>query len=1084
MGEWSILMRCVLTVVLSGVAAATLAAGTVVTPAHAEFGDGYGVTDANNGPEQPGADVSAQAFPGVKAWWAGTCDLAAGSASNGGIGTPPAIFANCIDHGRFYNTPAVVDPDPPLATVWQPGSEPQWRLDPVTQAGSHPDATGSFWLNRYHESFGTSLVQGDGDTRTIKVGLPAGLVGDPTAVPKCPSAALQHSPPRCPPATQVGTATLTLGVFDERAAVQSVYPVWNVEARDGKTAELMLSPAASEPERANIPIVAKARTDGDFGVDALAVNIPAGVPLLGQSVTLWGVPWAASHDAYRTPIDYQGPGGFGGAPETGLPDARGNQPQSYDPSWGPIRPFLTLPTECDPVLPITALEVSSWQRPDLPRSYDAPADAQVEGCASVPFAPSASFVPSSTAADSASGLDARIDIPQHGDAPLEVPQESASPAVVQQYVADATSYWSSPAGLGTAQLDKTVVNLPEGMSVNPSGAAGLKACSDAQMGVRQVGNPYLFDNTEPSCPGASRIGTVEATTPLLEGSPNLTGDVFLGTPKSTDPASGQMLRLFLVLRNTQRGLLAKIYGSSVADPATGRLTATFDRNPRVPVESIEVSLKGGSRGLLAMPQACGEKSVQSQFTPWTAAHGGGGPIRDLVDEFTVGGDCSSRFSPKLAAAMSTRTARGTGVFSVKLTRNDGEQWLRGLTAVLPPGLLASLKGVPLCRSAEAAAGTCPAASRIGSVDAAAGSGAPFVLERKGTAYLTQGYKGCAYGLSVVVPVVAGPFDASSPQTDLGKIVVRQSVCVDPIDAQVTVTSDPFPTIHRGIPLRVRSVTVNVDRAGFMRNPSDCSPKEVGTDFVSTEGARASAVQRFQVSGCGALAFKPRLAMRLTGRNQMRSNGHPGVRAVVTQKAGEAGIERAEVRLPRSLALDPDNARALCEFVDGTKPDLENYCPKGSIVGRARAVSPLLNRPLSGNVYFVKNVRTDPDTGAQIRTLPMIVAALRGEIAINLRGESDVKGPRLVNTFDQVPDAPVSQFNLNIAGGKRGILVVTENRRGRINLCARAQIAEADIDAHNGKRHDRNVKLKTACKKTKKKSKQKRSARAHRRATRS
>jgi hypothetical protein len=280
---------------------------------------------------------------------------------------------------------------------------------------------------------------------------------------------------------------------------------------------------------------------------------------------------------------------------------------------------------------------------------------------------------------------------------------------------------------------------------------------------------------------------------------------------------------------------------------------------------------------------------------------------------------------------------------------------------------------------------------------------------------------------------------------------------------------------------VRRVLVNVDRPNFMLNPSNCAQKEVGAAISSVEGTVANLSNPFQASGCKDLRFKPRLALRLTGRKQVRTGKHPGIRAVVTQKGiPEAGIAKAEVRLPKSLALDVDNAQALCEFVDGTKLDLENHCPRGSIVGRARAVTPLLNRPLVGNVYFVKNVRIDKDTGNEIRTLPMIVVALRGEIAVNLVGESSTtKSGKLVNTFDQVPDAPVSRFNLNIKGGKNGILAVTRTRRSTINLCARpkSHVAEADMDGHNGKRHDRDIRMKTPCSKRQTKAAKRKAKRA-------
>jgi hypothetical protein len=265
-------------------------------------------------------------------------------------------------------------------------------------------------------------------------------------------------------------------------------------------------------------------------------------------------------------------------------------------------------------------------------------------------------------------------------------------------------------------------------------------------------------------------------------------------------------------------------------------------------------------------------------------------------------------------------------------------------------------------------------------------------------------------------------------------------------------------------LNVRDIRVNVDRGGFTLNPSSCAEKSIVGDIHAQDGTTVQRSSRFQVGDCAALRFKPRLGLSLTGRRQVTTGKHPGVRAVVKQTGvGESGIRQAVVRLPKSLALDPDNAQALCEFVDGTKDDLENRCPKGSIVGRARAVSPLLKQPLTGNVYFVKNVRIDKQTGNQIRTLPMIVVALRGEIAINLRGESSTtKAGRLVNTFANVPDAPISQFNLNVAGGGNGILAVTRTRKSKINLCASRQVADTDMIGHNGKRRDVGVTMKTQC----------------------
>jgi hypothetical protein len=342
----------------------------------------------------------------------------------------------------------------------------------------------------------------------------------------------------------------------------------------------------------------------------------------------------------------------------------------------------------------------------------------------------------------------------------------------------------------------------------------------------------------------------------------------------------------------------------------------------------------------------------------------------------------------------------------------------------------------------------------------------------GTVTFEGAYGDAPYSLRVVVPAKAGPFD-------LGDVVVRQKVYVDPVTAEVSVVSDPVPTIVKGVPARMQRLDVTVDKPGFMINPTSCEAKEITGTLGSVAGQTAAVRSRFQVGECAKLPFKPKLAIRLIGRKQVTTGKHPGVRAQANQTGvGEAGIRKAVVRLPKSLALDPENAQALCEFEDGTKPDLENHCPQGSIVGRARVSTPLLERDLVGNVYFVKNVRKDAKTGNTIRTLPMIMVALRGEIAINLKGESSTtKAGKLVNTFNNVPDAPITKFNLNIKGGKNGILAVTRTRKAKINVCASRQIVEADMNGQNGRVRDFNVRLKTPCTKRQTKAAKRKAKRA-------
>jgi hypothetical protein len=1053
----------------------------------------------------------AQAFlqgPDARAFWAGVCDLRNPAAA---IGAPPANYAHCIDQ-RTYNgngiagfLEAVV---PPLAPGVAPGDAgpngwykgmapgpvlvtpalgteaPSWRLADATQAGSHPDGSTSFWFSRSPTIVsGAFIVIGstsaDGAPREIAVKLPPGVVGNPRAMPKCPAEDLRTVPTTCPPKTQVGVSTIAL------SGISNVYPVYNVEPRDGKTAEFVISGAGLVGGTStNVSVIATARTDQDFGAQAKAVEIPAGFPLTGQTFTFWGVPWAKSHDRYRPAPAYCGPATFdtivgGGMPAEGLPGGFGGPPpgcsqeqQSYDPSWGPIRPFLTTQTECSPQNPITSIRAANWHT-DVIASATSPA-ALLAGCANIEF-PLDFGLSTSSAADAPTGLEADLSIPQNNDPPL-----------AKRFNADdsdpnsAIAHWKSTAGLARAHLKDSVVTLPGGFALNPSVASGLVACSDSGVGVRDGStNPLLFNDGDPfdgdgtadgaDCPDESVIGTAEVSTPLLEADEKLTGQIVLGEPQSTDPSSGKMLRMFLVVRNHERALVAKIHGTATADGAVGpggdgQLQATFENNPQVPFDNLELKFKGGERGVLATPQQCGgANDWDATFTPWS-----GGAAVEQGGQFPVGSNCGYSFTPTLASGMSTAQARRNGSFSFRFARTDGQQWFEDLTAELPAGLLASVRGLigsSLCSDAQANAGTCPASSRIGTVDAKAGAGDPFVLEQKGEAFLTQGYRGGEYGLAVKVRGIAGPFRGAN---ELKPIIVRQALHVDRTTAKVTAVSDEFPTIWHGVPLRVREVTVNIDRDGFMLNPSNCGAKQVTAVLGSVEGQQIQRSNSFGTTGCAALPFKPKLALKLTGRKQTRTGRHPGVRAVVTQSGvGEAGIKRAEVRLPKSLALDPNNAQALCEFADGTKADPENRCPKGSIVGRARATSPLLNNPLVGNVYFVKNVRIDPTTGNQIRTLPMLIVALRGEIAVNLRGDSSTtKSGKLVNTFASVPDAPVSQFNLNINGGENGILAVTRTRKAKINLCDGKQIAEVDTDGQNGRRHDFDVSMKTPCKKRK------------------
>jgi hypothetical protein len=916
-----------------------------------------------------------------------------------------------------------------------PGDDPFASGAAYTQAGGHPyEAWTAFEMNRVVKDDGLFAPDG-GNLRNVLVDLPPGLIGNPTAVPQCPKTRaiatdlVTEGDTLCTPDSVVGVALVTIadvaGEVTHRPAL-----VFNMEPAPGVAAQFGFNLLGA------IAIIeAGVRADGEYAVTVRARNANNTAPVLGVKVALWGDPADPVHDSQRcrwiSSIAIEETGGD-------RPVCEGEPGTPFGPNPFPShlerKAFLTLPTSCTPpgVGVETRMRVESWDPSSppadasfishLPPGYD-PNDESTwdpstwgppqgpTGCDELPFDPSFSAQPDSSLADSPTGLRVNLGFPQDG---LE-----------------------DPDGLATAHLRDTTVTLPEGMTINPSGAGGLAACTDAQVGFGSV-SPV-------QCPEASKIATVTATTPVLEET--LTGAVYVGSQLSDNPESGDMFRIVLALENAERGIFVKLLGKVRADAQTGRLVTTFAGNPQLPVSAISLHFKDGPRAPLAMPPDCGTKTVNASMSSWA------GHLVQRTDSFNVA--CTpdmGLFAPSFQAGTVNPTGGAFSPFAVRINRPDRQQYMSGLTIEMPPGLIGKLKGIPLCPDGQANAGTCGIESRIGTATVGAGPGAnPFFID--GSVSLTGPYKGGPFGLSTAVRVIAGPFD-------LGMVVVRQAIYVDPVDAHITVVSDPLPTIVKGVPVRLRSINVDINRPGFTLNPTSCGPKQIKATMVSTSGAIHQATQHFQVGDCQALRLRPRLRMRLTGRKQLRDKGHPGVRAVLRQGPGQANLKKVRVKLPLSLALDPNRAQGddLCEFEAGQRVD----CPRRSIIGRARAFTPVLNRPLTGPVYFVKNVRVHPRTGNLIRTLPTLLIPLKGEVDIHLRAQSDTQRGKLVNTFSAIPDAPVSRFELVIRGGRRGILIVNGNP------CRRNRIADVQMDGQNGKRRDRGVKIRMPCAKKKRK----------------
>lgn len=870
---------------------------------------------------------------------------------------------------------------------------------PTTQAGSHPyQATTSFKLTTTLNSRGQVIPAGGG-VRDINVGLPPGLVGDPSAVPQCSRADMQAVRPSCPVDSQVGVATLFVAGF----VLPQHYVVYNVVPPPGEPAQFAIRISFT-----TVWIDTSVRTGGDYGITASLHNLPQPIAVTGSSLTFWGVPGDPLHDSERCGNDPFNAGGGACNPGGSFQDL--------------VKPFMTLPTSClGPQT--TTMETDSWETQGSFTSASFLSHDNLgnpigaSGCDALDFSPTISIQPDTTTADSPAGLSVDLHIPQN----------------------------DNPTGLAEATLKDTSVTLPAGMSVSPSAADGLGACSPDQIG--------LDNANQPTCPDASKVGSVEVDTPLLRAP--LFGSVFVA--QQNNNPFGSLLALYLVAQGD--GVLVKLAGHVVPDPITGQLTTTFDNNPQLPFSDFKLDFFGGPRGALATPDSCGTFTTTTSLSPWS----GGAPATPS-DLFTISAGCVSGFAPSFTAGTQNTQAGSFSPFVLSFSRGDTDQELSGLTVTLPPGMLAKLAGVEECSDTDlaAAAGvsgtaelanpSCPSGSQVGTVTTGAGPGPdPFFIG--GKAYLTGPYKGAPYGLAVIVPAVAGPYD-------LGTVVVRQALHVDPTTAQVTAVSDPFPTILQGIPLRIRRVDVTLNRPDFTLNPTSCDPMSITGTLTSTGGLSAPLSSRFQVGGCQKLPFSPTLRMKLSGKGKTHSGQHPTLTATLAQGPGQTNIRSAKVALPLSLALDPNNSQHVCDYdtaqaVHGGAVG----CPASTIIGTAAALTPLLSQPLTGNVYLVQGIRFNKQ-GQRIRTLPSLLIPLRGQIAIDLRAQSAVNGAKqLVTTFSTIPDAPVSTFALTITGGPKGLLVITG--RGR-SICGKAQVANADFGAQSGKTEAQDVTMATPC----------------------
>jgi hypothetical protein len=891
-----------------------------------------------------------------------------------------------------------------LMAVWPSGVGAEFGLQPGSFASSLLDASGAAieqpqagahpFAVRLDLTFNTRN-QGDGpvpdgEAKSFRASLPPGLLGNSEALPRCASADFLpervNGGSRCPTKAQVGVVKLVQAVGPDSQLEHLTLPIYNLIPPREAFARFGFA--------AFVPIVIDVgpRAGNDYALTASVRNLSEAVNVYSVSLILWGVPADSGHDSERFLPGAFEPGDGSGGPL---------------PSDQPRVPFVNLPTRCGTTL-TTGLQIDSWQDPGRFLSYLS-SPLTLVGCNQLAFEPTTEARPTTARGDSPSGLELELHIPQNED----------------------VDGHEDPDGVASAQLRDATVNLPAGMTVNPAAAALLDACSLAQVGISAVGIP---DEAPVTCPDSSKLGVAQVSSPAV-GHP-LPGSIYLATPEENP--FGSLLALYLIVDDPASGLLVKLAGKVESDSATGQLAVRFEGSPQLPFEDVHLRIFGGPTAPLRTPATCGRYVTATSLVPWTAPEGaevhstssfGIGPATAAEVSCAAPG-VALPYQPTFRAGSTDPAAGSFSPLVLRLARNDGLQGLGSVDATLPAGLLAKLDGTPHCAEGNLAAAaersgaselaqpSCPAASRVGRVDVGAGAG-PNPLYLSGQAYLAGPYRSAPLSLAIVMPVLAGPFD-------LGTVVVRIALSLDPATARVRAESDALPTILRGIPLDVRSIALRLDKPGFTLNPTSCEPATIDAEATSGLGQRAALSEHFQVDDCAGLAFAPKLS--LSARGGLGRGGHPSLRAVLRAGSHEAGLAAVAIELLPGELLDLRHVVALCARARPLRS-----CPPSSRLGRVRIRSPLVAKPLAGPIYL----RTPNGR------LPDLVADLRGGgFRIVLHGHATTRAGRLGIRFFDLPDAPLDKAVIDLVGGSRGIVVNSQA------LCGQPRRATVTLTAHN------------------------------------
>jgi hypothetical protein len=916
----------------------------------------------------------------------------AAQASTGDIIAPSDPLNPKVDSGWQAGT---CKTEPPEAEICSVDTTDQF----FKQAAGHPKwGFTQFIVKHTTEKIGpVTLEKPVGEVATIRVDLPVGLSVNPGAAKQCPLEVFESGADNCltaAPGSKVGESQVTTslaGVVSPPTPPVTQVSVYNVEPVFGEAARFGLELAEKE-----VFLRGDVAWASDYH-EGFTIDVPESLPEgLGGLVL-------------KNRLVFEGTSGDGTfltTPSTCLGEAF---------PWGPSGHVYS-----------TWLRANSWKEKEeekagkgyvFPQSAEPafespiPQGAEPEECGTIPYDPSLDVNPRTAVTDSPAGATVDVEVPHILGAGK---QDSSNTRAAQ-------------------------LSLPVGMGLNPSAATGLQACSDGQFG-KGTTNPV-------ACPEFSKIGTVTIASPPLRDGP-LTGSVYVGTQQGRDPESGNLYRIFIRAESPRYGVDVRLVGNVKANRQNGQLTTTINETPQVPFTSFELDFDDGPKAVLSSPPTCGPSTASSQFTPWAPnpALSRSDPI--VLTSAPGGGPCAKTmaarpFGPGFAAKPQGAKAGAYSPVSLQIARGDGQQELKGVDITLAPGMTGKLAGIPYCPEAalaaaagnggksEQAASSCPPQSLVGVASIASGTG-PSPIHINGKVFLSGPYRGAPLSLAVVTPATAGPFD-------LGTVVVRVALFVDPVTAQIRALSDPIPNVFGGAQLSIRAIDVNINRKDFTLNPTSCGPLATagvlnggGADPANPAAFTAFPVSTpFQTSECGALGFKPKLFTRLYGGTKTtKRSQHPKFRAVLIARDGDANIGRAAVTLPHSQFLDQSHIRTIC-----TRVQLAAHaCPEASIYGYARAQTPLLDDELAGPVYLVSSKNELPD----------LLADLQGQVNIQLHGVISAAKARIKNVFYPIPDVPVSKFVLTMKGGKRGLLV---NSR---DLCARPSFSFMNFKAQNGK----------------------------------